>query len=168
MIYLDSAATTFQKPLSVSYAMQRAMRTMSSPGRGGYAAARAAEETAFRCRSLAAELFGVPSPEQVVFASNATHALNIAIRSLVPEGGRDRRLPAMSTTPVTRPLPRAGREDQGRRFAALCTAPRCCAPLKTASRRSLTPSSARTSPMCSASFCRSRRSLRSAARREFP
>ena len=50
MIYLDSAATTFQKPLSVSYAMQRAMRTMSSPGRGGYAAARAAEETAFRCR----------------------------------------------------------------------------------------------------------------------
>ena len=48
MIYLDSAATTFQKPLSVSYAMQRAMRTMSSPGRGGYAAARAAEETAFR------------------------------------------------------------------------------------------------------------------------
>ena len=88
MIYLDSAATTFQKPLSVSYAMQRAMRTMSSPGRGGYAAARAAEETAFRCRSLAAELFGVPSPEQVVFASNATHALNIAIRSLVPEGGR--------------------------------------------------------------------------------
>jgi len=43
MIYLDSAATTFQKPLSVSYAMQRAMRTMSSPGRGGYAAARAAE-----------------------------------------------------------------------------------------------------------------------------
>ena len=54
MIYLDSAATTFQKPLSVSYAMQRAMRTMSSPGRGGYAAARAAEETAFRCRSLAA------------------------------------------------------------------------------------------------------------------
>ena len=67
MIYLDSAATTFQKPLSVSYAMQRAMRTMSSPGRGGYAAAEAAEETAFRCRSLAAELFGVPSPEQVVF-----------------------------------------------------------------------------------------------------
>ena len=103
MIYLDSAATTFQKPLSVSYAMQRAMRTMSSPGRGGYAAARAAEETAFRCRSLAAELFGVPSPEQVVFASNATHALNIAIRSLVPEGGRVA-VSGYEHNAVTRPL----------------------------------------------------------------
>ena len=30
MIYLDSAATTFQKPLSVSYAMQRAMRTAAA------------------------------------------------------------------------------------------------------------------------------------------
>ena len=88
MIYLDSAATTFQKPLSVSYAMQRAMRTMSSPGRGGYAAARAAEETAFRCRAEAAALFGVPSPENVVFTMNATHGLNIAIRSLVVPGSR--------------------------------------------------------------------------------
>ena len=103
MIYLDSAATTFQKPLSVSYAMQRAMRTMSSPGRGGYAAARAAEETAFRCRSLAAELFGVPSPEQVAFTSNATHALNIAIRSLVPEGGRVA-VSGYEHNAVTRPL----------------------------------------------------------------
>ena len=103
MIYLDSAATTFQKPLSVSYAMQRAMRTMSSPGRGGYAAARAAEETAFRCRSLAAELFGAPSPEQVVFTSNATHALNIAIRSLVPEGGRVA-VSGYEHNAVTRPL----------------------------------------------------------------
>lgn len=167
MIYLDSAATTFQKPLSVSYAMQRAMRTMSSPGRGGYAAARAAEETAFRCRSLAAELFGVPSPEQVVFASNATHALNIAIRSLVPEGGR---VAVSGYEHNARHAAVATRWARGSRspLRRSLTAPRCCAPLKTASRRSLTPSSARTSPMCSASFCRSRRSLRSAARREFP
>ena len=39
MIYLDSAATTFQKPAAVQRAVVRAMRTMSSPGRGGYAAA---------------------------------------------------------------------------------------------------------------------------------
>ena len=103
MIYLDSAATTFQKPASVSYAMQKAMRTMSSPGRGGYAAARAAEETAFRCRSLAADLFGVPSAEQVVFTSNATHGLNIAIRSLVPEGGRVA-VSGYEHNAVTRPL----------------------------------------------------------------
>ena len=103
MIYLDAAATTFQKPPFVSRAVQTAMRTMSSPGRGGYAAAREAEETAFRCRTLAAELFGVLLPEQVVFTSNATHALNIAIRSLVPEGGRVV-ISGYEHNAVTRPL----------------------------------------------------------------
>ena len=42
MIYLDSAATTFQKPKTVPAAMTAAMRTMGSPGRGGYPAAMAA------------------------------------------------------------------------------------------------------------------------------
>ena len=32
MIYLDSAATTFQKPPAVETAMVDALRTMSSPG----------------------------------------------------------------------------------------------------------------------------------------
>lgn len=103
MIYLDSAATTFQKPPSVRAAVQNALRTLASPGRGGYAAARAAEETAFRCRSLAAELFRVPSPEQVVFTSNATHGLNLAIKSLVPEGGRAV-VSGYEHNAVTRPL----------------------------------------------------------------
>lgn len=103
MIYLDSAATSFHKPLSVSRAVLSALRSMSSPGRGGYPAARAAEETAFRCRSLAAEMFGVPSPEQVVFTSNATHGLNIAIRSLVPEYGRVV-ISGYEHNAVTRPL----------------------------------------------------------------
>ena len=35
MIYLDSAATSFQKPPAVYEAVERAMRTMASPGRGG-------------------------------------------------------------------------------------------------------------------------------------
>ena len=88
MIYLDSAATTFRKPPAVAAAMQRALKTMSSPGRGGYESARAAEELLFRCRSLAAELFHVDGAERAVFTSSATHGLNIAIRSLVPPGGR--------------------------------------------------------------------------------
>ena len=88
MIYFDSAATTFQKPPAVASAMQEALKTMSSPGRGGYPAAMRAAETAFQCRSELAELFGVGNPERVVFTSNATHGLNIAIQSLVPPGGR--------------------------------------------------------------------------------
>ena len=35
MIYLDSAATTMQKPQSVARAAAMAMGTMASPGRGG-------------------------------------------------------------------------------------------------------------------------------------
>ena len=46
MIYLDSAATTFQKPYAVYSAVLRAMRTLSSPGRGGYASARSGRVTA--------------------------------------------------------------------------------------------------------------------------
>ena len=88
MIYLDSAATTFQKPAAVQRAVLQAMRAMSSPGRGGHAAAQRADELLFRCRSAAAALFSVPSGEQVVFTMNATHGLNIAIKSLVRPGGR--------------------------------------------------------------------------------
>ena len=87
MIYLDSAATTFQKPPAVAAAMQRAFATMSSPGRGGHPAAMRAAETAFDCRSELAELFSLSNPEQVVFTMNATHGLNIAIKSLVPPEG---------------------------------------------------------------------------------
>lgn len=86
MIYLDSAATTLQKPPSVARAAARAVRHMTSPGRGGHPPAMAAAATAFACRDEAAALFDVPDPEQVVFTSNATHGLNIAIHSLVRPG----------------------------------------------------------------------------------
>ena len=36
MIYLDSAATTLQKPSAVPAAMARAVQRMASPGRGGH------------------------------------------------------------------------------------------------------------------------------------
>jgi len=88
MIYLDSAATSLQKPAEVGKAMFRAVRTMASPGRGGHAAAMRAAEMAFRCRSEIAELFNIDNPEQVVFTMNATHGLNIAIHDMVSPGDR--------------------------------------------------------------------------------
>ena len=109
MIYLDSAATTFQKPPSVTAAMQDALLTMSSPGRGGYPAAMTAAETAFQCRSELAELFGVGNPERVVFTSSATHGLNIAIKSLVPPGGKAV-VSGYEHNAVTRPLTALGAE----------------------------------------------------------
>ena len=86
MIYLDCAATSFQKPAAVRYAVSEAMQTLSSPGRGGYASAMAAADVLLDCRLALADLFCVKDPERVVFTSSATHGLNIAIDSLVRAG----------------------------------------------------------------------------------
>lgn len=87
MIYLDNGATSFHKPAAVHRAVERALRCCANPGRGGYGAARAAAERIYECRELAASMFDC-RPEQVVLTSNCTHGLNIAIRSLVKQGGR--------------------------------------------------------------------------------
>ena len=86
MIYLDSAATTLQKPPAVARAMAAAMGRMASPGRGGYPAAMAAADPSFACREAAARLFHVPEPDRVVLTMNATHGLNLAIKTLVSPG----------------------------------------------------------------------------------
>lgn len=86
MIYFDAAATTLQKPPGVAAACAKAIRTCASPGRGGHAPAMAAAQVAYDCRALAGKLMGVEEPERVVFTLNATHSLNIAIRSLVRPG----------------------------------------------------------------------------------
>lgn len=86
MIYLDSAATSLQKPKGVEHAVVRAMRSMASPGRGGHSASMLAADTVFACRQALADLFAANGPENVIFTSNATHALNIAIFSLVRAG----------------------------------------------------------------------------------
>lgn len=109
MIYLDSAATTLQKPPAVARAAAWAIQNLASPGRGGHLPARKAAETAFACRQAAADLFGVESPEQVVFTFNATHGLNIAIRSLVKQGDKVLISP-WEHNAVTRPLHALGAE----------------------------------------------------------
>lgn len=124
MIYFDSAATSFRKPPSVQRAVLRAMQTCGSVGRGGYPAAMRAAETVYRCRELAGELFEA-EPERIVFTCNATHALNIAIRSLVGAGDRVIRS-GFEHNAVTRPLHALGARETvvGRELFApetLCT-----------------------------------------------
>ena len=87
MIYFDSAATTLLKPPAVGRAVRDAMKHFASPGRGGHAPAMAAAEAVYACREKAAALFDA-APEQIVFTMNATHALNIAIRTLIKPGER--------------------------------------------------------------------------------
>lgn len=107
MIYLDNAATTFVKPDSVRRAVMHAMNSYSSPGRGGYKYAMDAAEMTFRCRERAAKLFGVDEPEKIIFTFNATHALNMAINSLVSPGDRVV-ISGYEHNSVVRPLYRLG------------------------------------------------------------
>ena len=107
MIYFDSAATSFRKPPEVAAAVLKAMETMGSPGRGGNEAAMRAAETVFDCRQALADLYRMEHPERVVFTMNATHALNLAIKTLVPQGGRAV-ISGYEHNAVTRPLAALG------------------------------------------------------------
>ena len=103
MIYLDSAATTLQKPEKVAAASAWAISHLASPGRGGHRPAMAAADTAFACREEAARLFHMDDPERVVFTFNATHGLNIAIKTMARPGSRVV-ISGYEHNAVTRPL----------------------------------------------------------------
>ncbi|MBQ7474041.1 MAG: aminotransferase class V-fold PLP-dependent enzyme [Oscillospiraceae bacterium] len=109
MIYLDSAATSFQKPPSVLQAVENTLRHAASPGRGAYGAAMRAAATMLQMREDAAEFFRFPDPERIVMTMNATHALNLAIRSLISPGDRVV-ISGFEHNAVLRPLYAAGAE----------------------------------------------------------
>jgi cysteine desulfurase family protein len=103
MIYLDNAATTLIKPDSVAAAAIKAMKTAASPGRGSHEAAARAAMLAYECREEAASLFHTDKPENIVFCMNATHALNIAIKSIA-RAGDTVVISGFEHNAVTRPL----------------------------------------------------------------
>lgn len=87
LINFDNAATTFPKPPSVIRAAQEAAQTLGgNAGRGGHALAMRSSEAVFSARETVAELFGA-APENVVFTSNCTLALNLAIHGIMAGGG---------------------------------------------------------------------------------
>jgi cysteine desulfurase family protein len=87
VIYLDHAATSFPKPEEVYRGMEAFVRASgANPGRGGHRLAIEAEAMIQETRALVTRLFGCPRPERVVFALNASDALNMAIKGVVRRG----------------------------------------------------------------------------------
>ena len=87
LIYFDNAATTFPKPPGVLAKMVETYERMGvSPGRGSYDLAVEAEDLVFDTRKRLARLFGAPDPSRVIFAGNATDALNLCIQGLIRPG----------------------------------------------------------------------------------
>ena len=89
MIYLDNAATSFPKPPAVAESIVDFLEhSAGNPGRSGHALAIAAQTVVASTRSQLAALFRVPDPARIVFALNATDALNMALWGLLRPGDR--------------------------------------------------------------------------------
>lgn len=86
MIYLDNAATTMRKPEEVIEAVVQAMHSMGNAGRGAHGASLQASRTIYDTRELLCRFFGGTDPRRIVFTSNSTESLNIAIKGLFESG----------------------------------------------------------------------------------
>ncbi len=87
LIYLDNAATVFPKPEKVLKKMMDTYHAIGvSPGRGGYDLAITALDMVMDVRENLCRFFGGDDPERVIFASNASDALNLIIQGMIEPG----------------------------------------------------------------------------------
>ena len=86
MIYLDNAATTLRKPEAVIEAVADAMRNMGNSGRGSGSTSLRASRVIYEARRTLTEFFGGTDPSRLVFTSNSTEGLNMAIRGIFVPG----------------------------------------------------------------------------------
>jgi len=86
--YFDHGATSFPKPAAVGRAMMEYLDGIGGTyGRAAYLQAQDASRIVFETRERLARRFGIPDSSRIVFTLNATHALNLAIQGISPEGG---------------------------------------------------------------------------------
>jgi len=109
-VYFDNAATSYPKPEEVYQAVEHFMREIGvSSGRGAYRKALEADRIIYEARRSLAELFNVNDTKRIVFAANATEALNLAMKGVLSEG--DHVITSMMEhNAVWRPLKRLERE----------------------------------------------------------
>ena len=89
LTYLDHAATSWPKPRAVGAAMVRAMTVAGgNPGRAGHPLSMRASKVVYEARAAAADFFGLPLPENVLFYPNATYAVNAVLHGLPLVGKR--------------------------------------------------------------------------------
>lgn len=86
MIYFDNAATSFPKPPCVIKELNKCLRSYcGNPGRSSHDLSLKASEKIYSAREEISGLLNLETPESIVFTQNATHALNLAIKSFVKE-----------------------------------------------------------------------------------
>ncbi len=86
-LYMDNAATSFPKPLTVTEAMVRYANELgASAGRGAYFEAMETGGLIAECRRRLNKLFHGQNPDHFIFTLNCSDALNLAIKGLIQPG----------------------------------------------------------------------------------
>lgn len=83
---MDNAATTMHKPREVIDAVVQAMSSMGNAGRGANEASLSASRIIYDTREQLCRFFHGDNPRQIVFTSNSTESLNIAVKGLLEPG----------------------------------------------------------------------------------
>ncbi|MBQ3017235.1 MAG: aminotransferase class V-fold PLP-dependent enzyme [Clostridia bacterium] len=84
MIYLDNAATSFPKPKSVIRETLTCIKKYcANSGRSSHKLAIKTNEEIYKTREAISNFLSLDAPENVCFTTNATYALNIAIKTLI-------------------------------------------------------------------------------------
>lgn len=86
LTYLNCAATSLRRPPCVAEAVVAAMSSCGNAARGTATGEMASARGEYACREALAGLLGFGHPDRVVFAANATQALNTAILGVARPG----------------------------------------------------------------------------------
>lgn len=111
IINFDNAATSYPKPANVTRSVLRTINELGgSAGRGGHILSMRTSEAVFKCRRKIADFFDA-NVENIVFCSNCTHALNIAINSIAKDNAHII-ISSIEHNSVVRPLVRIANEKK--------------------------------------------------------
>jgi cysteine desulfurase family protein len=110
--YFDCGATSFPKPPEVAEEIARYLNEVGGPyGRSFYGRAVEVSGVVEETRSLLADLLGAGNSAKILFAHNATHAINIVLKGL-PLANKEVWISPMEHNAVARPLRRLKKEKQ--------------------------------------------------------
>lgn len=85
-VYLDNASTSYPKPREVADVMYEFMiNNGSTSGRGAYKNAMMSDRLVYEARKSVANLFNFKDPKRVIFTSNVTESLNLAINGILKD-----------------------------------------------------------------------------------
>lgn len=101
--YFDNSATSFPKPPEVAKFINEYLNSGGTYGRSAYDRVIAVSRMVENTRALLAQVIGTSLTGQVIFTSNATHALNIAIKGF-PYRKKRILISPLEHNAVTRPV----------------------------------------------------------------